>query len=73
MMDSYQTLYIVSLGHNEELIRFWGHLKILVTLTLFSRTQHHFEMVKFDKNRVPAHHLLNGMIDSGQTLYIVSL
>ena len=41
-----------------------------MTLILFSRSQEHFEMFDFDQNSALVLFLLNGMMDSGQTLYM---
>ena len=64
---------------------FWLHMHIyidgkgkrvyyvLVTLTLFSRSHQHFETWNSDQIKVSALYLLNGIIDPGQTLNIVSI
>ena len=65
----------------EPIGEFWPNLhrnietweKIDKLLTSFSRSHQHFECQILTKKSLPAHYLLNQMMDSGQTLCIVSL
>ena len=68
-MDFHQTCINTLLGGGKRVD------KILVTMTLFSRSQQHIGMSNFDKNSFPILDLLNRMIDSEQTLpvHVVSL